>query len=282
MKRLFKVLLVLLLTGAMFTDTMKQSEAANIKLNVTKKTLRIGKSFTLTLKNTTKSGNAKASNSRVTLSKVKKNKWKIKGKKAGKVVVTVKVKKKTYKCTITVKKVSKAWKKAYLKIVNQQHQTETGVSYEYRLIDINSDGVPELYVDRQIVAYGSELFTYYKKKVNSVLCPVYGVTYIKGKKNKIKASFEHMGFGYDHIFRLQKGKFKTLYHGEFYNDPDSEFKYDSKGSIIYDHYKWNNKKVSRSNYKKSLKKAFNKNKAKKMLSSSCDYDHIVKVIKAYK
>lgn len=59
-----------------------------------------------------------------------------------------------------------------------------------------------------------------------------------GKNNKIKNRYENMGFGFDVIYILSKGKLKNNY-GEFNNDEDSEFRYDSNDNIIYDHYRWN-------------------------------------------
>lgn len=104
MKKLFKLFFVLLLTGAMSISTVKQVDAAGVKLSAKKATVCVSRNFVLTLKNTKVSAKAKASNSKIKIKKIKKNTWKITGKKPGKATVTVKVNRKTYKCTIKVKK----------------------------------------------------------------------------------------------------------------------------------------------------------------------------------
>lgn len=100
MRRFLGIMTVILMAIALTVPV----SAASVKLSATSKTLSIGSSFTLTLNNTSKSGSAKAGNSRVTVKKSAKNTWKITAKKSGKVTVTVKCNKKSYKCKITVKK----------------------------------------------------------------------------------------------------------------------------------------------------------------------------------
>jgi len=77
-------------------------------------TVRVTRSFVLTLKNTKLSGKEKISNSKIKIKKIKMNKWKITDKKTSKSIVTVKVNRKNFKC---------------------------------KIVDINSDGIPKLYVD---------------------------------------------------------------------------------------------------------------------------------------
>ena len=67
-------------------------------------TVRVTRSFVLTLKNTKLSGKEKISNSKIKIKKIKMNKWKITDKKTSKSIVTVKVNRKNFKCKITLRK----------------------------------------------------------------------------------------------------------------------------------------------------------------------------------
>ena len=98
-----KTLAILVILSVLFSSVVTFS-AASPKLSKTKKTLIVGKSFTLTLKNATKKFTWTTSNKNVAkLVSVKKNSVKIKGVKAGTATVTVKIGSKKLKCKITVK-----------------------------------------------------------------------------------------------------------------------------------------------------------------------------------
>ena len=98
-----KTLAILVILSVLFSSVVTFS-AASPKLSKTKKTLIVGKSFTLTLKNATKKYTWTTSNKNVAkLISVKKNSVKIKGVKAGTATVTVKIGSKKLKCKITVK-----------------------------------------------------------------------------------------------------------------------------------------------------------------------------------
>lgn len=78
-----------------------QVQAAKVRLNMTKKTLTVGKKVTLKVKGTRKKVKWSSSNKKVASVS---SKGKVKAKKAGKATITAKVGKKKYKCRITVKK----------------------------------------------------------------------------------------------------------------------------------------------------------------------------------
>lgn len=84
-----------------FTQTMTVEAANKIKLNKKKATIYVGKSVQLKIKGT--KAKVKWTSDHNSVAKVS-SKGKVTGKKAGKAVITAKVKNKKYKCTITVKK----------------------------------------------------------------------------------------------------------------------------------------------------------------------------------
>ncbi len=110
MKKFIKVLVCLLLA---FTFTVSISgvndvSAASVKLSATKKTVNIGKSFTLSVKNYKKKSGIKWSTSNKTIASIKKintKSYKVTGVKAGTATVTAKIGKKKYNCKVTVKSI---------------------------------------------------------------------------------------------------------------------------------------------------------------------------------
>lgn len=57
------------------------------------------------------------------------------------------------------------WKSAYIKLIREQYYTidSFGSPIEiYKLVDVNGDDIPELYIETGITAAGSRLCTYYK------------------------------------------------------------------------------------------------------------------------
>ena len=84
---------------------------AKPKLSVTSKTVYVGETVTIKLKNAKKVKWKTSKKSVVSIVKKKGNKATIKAKKAGKATITATYKKKTYKCRITVKKKPKTVQK---------------------------------------------------------------------------------------------------------------------------------------------------------------------------
>lgn len=100
-KMIFMAVMVLVLSSLV---SVPAEAKAKPKLSIKSKTMYVGKTATIKLKN---AGNVKWKTSKksvVSISKRKKNKVWIKAKKEGKATITATYKKKTYKCRITVKK----------------------------------------------------------------------------------------------------------------------------------------------------------------------------------
>ena len=100
-KKILVVILSMALILTLFPIGNISAVQKKVKLNKTKATIYVGKTVTLKLKNNNKTVKWSSSNKKVaTVTK----KGKVKGKKAGKVIIVAKVRKKKYKCKITVKK----------------------------------------------------------------------------------------------------------------------------------------------------------------------------------
>lgn len=97
---IFSIFMILALVVGILGNG-SQVQAAKVRLNMTKKTLTVGKQVTLKVKGTRKKVKWSSSNKKVASVS---SKGKVKAKKAGKATITAKVGKKKYKCRITVKK----------------------------------------------------------------------------------------------------------------------------------------------------------------------------------
>ena len=83
-----------------FVQTVPVEAATKISLNKKKATIYVGKSIQLKIKGT--KSKVKWTSNKKSVAKVN-SKGKVTGKKVGKAIITAKVEKKTYKCTVTVK-----------------------------------------------------------------------------------------------------------------------------------------------------------------------------------
>lgn len=106
-KKIGGIMLCLLLLAGTALFAYQAQAKSKIKLSETKKTMTIGDTTTLKLKNAGKVKWSTNNKSVVSITQKKNNKVTLKAKKAGKAVITGTYKKKTYRCAITVKKQSK-------------------------------------------------------------------------------------------------------------------------------------------------------------------------------
>lgn len=119
-KRICVFFMVLALVAGVLGNG-SQVQAAKVRLNMTKKTLTVGKTVTLKVKGTKKKVKWSSSNKKVASVS---SKGKVKAKKAGKATITAKVGKKKYKCKITVKKKKTSTKTATTQKKTTEKSTE--------------------------------------------------------------------------------------------------------------------------------------------------------------
>ena len=105
------------------------AEAATAKLNTTKKTLCIGKSYRLKVENTKKTVKWKSSNSKIASVS---SKGLVKAKKAGTVQITAKVGKKKLVCTVKVITMQKSYVNKTIRLINKERR-----KYGYASFDKN-------------------------------------------------------------------------------------------------------------------------------------------------
>lgn len=123
-KQLLTIAIVIMLSLVVFLPSNAQA-AAKTKLNVTKKTIYVGDSYTVKLLNNTKKVKWSTSNKNIKMVSKNNKQAKIKGVKKGTSYLSAKVGKKTYKCKVTIKTKSK--KKTIQGIEYELQDTGKGV-----------------------------------------------------------------------------------------------------------------------------------------------------------
>ena len=154
---------------------------------------------------------------------------------------------------------AKSWKKLYAEYLNSINSTDI----EYlsgKLIYVNDDNIPELFLASSATYLGDRLLTVYKGKLYEHSMGWYGnFKYLK-KKNRVYFGWGHMGYYGDGVAKLSKGKLVTLGQGtveavDEYGDFEVDENFDKIG---YFRYYWNNKEVTKISYNKKLHKAMGK------------------------
>ena len=193
------------------------------------------------------------------------------------------------------------WKELYINYIKEEanrYYDEMKGSYleVYKLIDINDDLIPELYIEH---TYDSEICSYYDGKTFSLAMGASGdaggvagkIFYMEGK-NLIMGVSGGLGAYFDKIYRINKGEFELLHEGMSGVIDQSNLQLDENGAPIYDYY-WNGKKVSKEQYQQELKEIFDVKKAKNLYyvtsddasryveNGLCDYDEIIEAIENY-
>ena len=162
-----------------------------------------------------------------------------------------------------VQSTSAKWKQAYIDYINEYDKnidTVTGKYIEsYKLVDINGDEIPELYINYGFTAAGDELCSYYDGKIIKQWMSISGFSYIEGQ-NIFCDSGGHMGSYHDKVYTMENGTFKLLCDGEYGEKRNPDIQRDENGHIIF-FYKFNDVDVSHQEYKKSLENVYDKNKA---------------------
>lgn len=190
------------------------------------------------------------------------------------------------------------WKKLYIDYIE-----ENGKRYDpflgsysdiYKLVNIDDDNIPELFICFGSVADGDVLCSCFNGSV--IEQPMYcgGFSYIEGT-NLFRDSGGHMDCYHDKIYCKSDGVFSLLCIGEYGASDNANVEYDSDGYPIYDYY-WNDTKVSsESEYMKLLNDIYDTRTAispydgakydsdagRYVGNGLCDYEEILEAINNY-
>jgi len=190
------------------------------------------------------------------------------------------------------------WQDAYIGYINDKKHNWTYFDdtnmYLYRLVDINNDDIPELYIDYGTTASGSVLCSFYEGSIIEQWLWTYGLSYIEGE-NLFMDSGGHMDFYYNKVYCISDGEFVLLYEGEYGAPDNSHVQYDSEGNPLYNYY-WRGTQIpSKAEYSNLLNAVYDPQKSVNLYegltydaeaghltgNSFCDYEEIIEVINSY-
>ena len=191
-----------------------------------------------------------------------------------------------------------SWKSAYLNYIETNTQIEDpekGTHREiYKLLDLNEDGVPELYINFGSTAGGDAILSYFNGEIVEQKMNNYGFRYIEGA-NLFRDSGGHMDEYYDKIYTLENGNFVLLYSGEYGAEDNSKVEYGDDGMPVYQYF-WENEEVSsEEEYDRKLNEVYDTEKEVNIFQDAqydsgrgryvgnglCDYQEIIEAIEAY-
>jgi len=156
-----------------------------------------------------------------------------------------------------------SWKNAYVQFINEQEaifNPFTGEREEmYKLVMIDGDGIPELYINFGTTAGGDIICTYSDNSVQSQYMWNYGFSYIEGQ-NLLLDSGGHMDEYYDIVYSIIDGKFVEQCHGEYGAEDNANITFDANGEIIYKYY-WSDTPVTAEEYTRRLNSFFDKQRS---------------------
>lgn len=151
------------------------------------------------------------------------------------------------------------WKQAYLNYIMLGSMYGTDY-FEYGLINIDGDDIPELFCWGGGTAEGMHLISFYDGEVFDSYLPLGGLYYLEGE-NKVYVSAGRMDNYTDNVYHLEKGLLVSDISGWFGLENNSVI-VDENGNPIPYTYKWDDKEVSEQEYKSLLGEAFDKSIAK--------------------
>ena len=192
---------------------------------------------------------------------------------------------------------SNEWKEAYINYVNEHGNTYDSFGHAmeiYKLVNINNDRIPELYINFGSTAGGDVICTYYDGKVLEQPMWNYGFSYMEGQ-NIFRDAGGHMDVYHDKIYSIENGQFVLLHEGNYGAADNSHVQFDSDGYPIYDYY-WDGTEVSsETEYMNLLNEVYNAQQAitpfdgaeydsetwRYVGNGLCDYEEIIEAINTY-
>lgn len=179
------------------------------------------------------------------------------------------------------------WKQAYIDYINNHGQFEIS-----KLVNINNDEIPELYINFGSTASGDVLCSYTGGAIIEQPMYNYGFSYIEGQ-NLFRDLGGHMDVYYDKIYTIQDGQFLLLYSGDYGAEDNTNVQLDESGMPIYNYY-WEGTQVSsQEEYMTLLNQVYNTEQAitpydgaqyedgRYVGNGLCDYNEIIEAINNY-
>lgn len=166
-----------------------------------------------------------------------------------------------------------AWERAYLDfIVQDDTMIDVGYADEvrYYLLNLDSDAIPELYINYGFTCAGAKICTWDGDQVNFVNVGAGDELFYYEKGTCFHVSGGRMDHYYDVVFQIKNGRIQEKVRGEW-----EVLSYEPEEVT----YTWNGKNVSESDYQASLTYMFDDSGAKQAEDQgSYSYDEIRNVL----
>ncbi|MCD8130154.1 MAG: carboxypeptidase-like regulatory domain-containing protein [Lachnospiraceae bacterium] len=158
---------------------------------------------------------------------------------------------------VVTTEVSSGWAAAYLKDIFAGDEP-TDMT-ECRLIYVNDDMVPEIWMDYGYGYAGAEVYT---QNGNSTDCVYFDHGYAEWieKENLLWTGGGSMDEYYDNVYQIQDGEFVSIGSGVYGAADNANVQYDEQGYPLYDYY-WNGVEVTEEEYEGALSSVFDETKA---------------------
>ncbi len=191
------------------------------------------------------------------------------------------------------------WKQEYISYIEGMEKTPIITSYGnkevYKLIHIDGDRVPELYIDHDYISGGSVLCSYSNGKLIKQEMWTWGLSYLEGQNLFLDSGGRASG-AYDRIYSIKDGAFTLLHQGGYVVYEGDKIKYDYDGDSVYGDFHWDGADVAtKEEYINLLNTAFDTQKSICITDGTefnretmrhegnglCDYKEILKAIEQY-
>lgn len=139
-----------------------------------------------------------------------------------------------------------------------------------RLIYVDNNSIPELWIDYGYGYAGAEVYTKSNDGTDSISISQGGAEWIENE-NLLLTSGGHMDVYYDEVYKIEDGKFVLLGAGDYGAIDNSNVQYDEQDNPIYDYY-WNDSTLSKDEYEQNLNNIFNRTRATNIYQNIYTYD----------
>ncbi|MCR4655118.1 MAG: zinc ribbon domain-containing protein [Lachnospiraceae bacterium] len=164
------------------------------------------------------------------------------------------------------------WKSAYLAYLkgeagNEGFPSDSALMYQYQLIYLDDDDIPELILSTSDTVIGQRILTWHEEELKEEDAGFY-TSYIAG--SGLFDAVAGIGFTSEDIIKLENGEFKHIASGNIGYDYDT-------GDEIYD---WDGKTVTKDEYYSNLNRVFPESESKKP-DELREYDDFLKFLEDY-
>ncbi|MBM6920207.1 hypothetical protein H6A12_03415 [Phocea massiliensis] len=147
------------------------------------------------------------------------------------------------------------WKPVYISYIESLHSDEW---QNFKLINLDGDSIPELYIEGSTTAQGNLICTYSNGKMVSENLRS-GITKYNEGSNRLHVRSGNMGLYFDTIYSIQNGAFMQLHSGQFELRDPYGTSYEENDTNYQ--YTWDGKQILKAEYDQKLNQEVGSGKA---------------------